>query len=1577
MVDQFRRPSNLPFIQMLERAGFNFADAQKLGTWFLQQQDNSVYLSERTAGGTPGQPATAVRLIYNRKVLNPARGPGQYRFYHLTGANRDEPEDIIMWDVMKEAVEEEHFRIEARLTDKGGTSHRAYYETLREGDVLVWEENRNRWMAWAILEVTILADRGVVVFELDGPAFSVDGSASEEDFSTAERDVILAFSRPLLFDEVPLGYLSYMSYDDRRQATIEAGHYGQWLPIDANGAVITDDRIDWSDVLGIRFSERDSSGVDRSGVFQVGPMGDARSVVALRRDIRDGTERIVAFNPSAAPVYDRTTTSYLCAYTRQPNRDVGPIADLAPPVGEEYDLRVLLPVLHYPAVVFDPVTLPDLTFSTTDTVNISLHKATGGDDNITHTIAGLPPGLGFSAFQSGNLVDGTPTTPGIYIVTYTATDGQGVEASIIFAITVTEADVAVEFGTGGIANKAFTTGTPITSFTGPTPTAGNAPFTYFVNGLPDGINFDRATRRFSGTPNDITGQSRDYTVTYRARDSVGPNREAIITFTITLNSQIVPPAFAAGETIGTLTFVQGEAITPIQFPAVAQGTEPISYFVNSLLDIGFPPGLSFDGMTRTLSGTPTVAGTTNMEYEAFQPSDGGGEAFLTFTIRILASDTIPVFAQNTFADRSFERGEAITTLTLPNASGGNGELAFSMTGLPAGLTFDTTSRELAGTPTEVGAFTVQYVVADTDGDTDVISFQVTVTEPDLMPIFAVGSIRDQRFTVGEQITPFRGMVATGGDTPLTYTMTGLPAGLTFDAMTREVSGTPTTATDLDGVAVTYTATDVDGDHVSHTFAIIIHPPALSFGTATIENKRFINGVAITEFTGPVVTGGTPPYTYSIFRNVLPAGLSFDATTRTFSGTPTTVGTTSMVYVATDSSPTPLTVALSFSIDVEIRPVVLEKTAAVIAWEAIEKKATERLPDLVLPEATGGVGDITYSLRGPSLPRGVTFDPVTRTLSGRPHYGNAQSRSYVARDSLGSEAFFSLSLNVDAVLLVFSADPVNLVVPINQAMTFINIPSPTGGSLFNDGAYNFRLDRGRTNLPAGVRAYGRGSGGSYDRYGPDTTSNLPHIGGTPTEAGTFQVSYEAADADSDFTLRTVRYEFSITVYENVALVQPVNQTFTVGEQITALTLPEATLGQGDKTYTLTGIPDGLTFTPSTRVLSGTPSTTGTFTVTYTATDTASQTATQQFTITVRPNPITFTGTAIAAQSGRVGTAINRIRMRPFSGGTGPYTFAISGQPVGISLESGGLYVSGNPTQTGTFTITYTVTDSTGITGDDTFSITIAAALNLPAITNKDYVQNSQVNVLLPVAAASTSAAVYAVTGLPAGLSFSTTTRRITGSPTTVGTSTVTYTVTDGPHTDSEMFTIEVTAALALPSVSEQSFEQNAEITALQLPEATGGMGTKVYAVTGLPAGLSFSAATRQITGTPTATGTVTVSYTVTDDTGTITRQFAIEITLPPLFLPAVPDVELTRGVDVRIQLPNATGGGSSKQYFIRGLPAGLGPLPSSVGFSLTARERGYGGTPTDTRGPHTVVYEVTDGSSSVSVTFTITIIAPMP
>ena len=78
-------------------------------------------------------------------------------------------------------------------------------------------------------------------------------------------------------------------------------------------------------------------------------------------------------------------------------------------------------------------------------------------------------------------------------------------------------------------------------------------------------------------------------------------------------------------------------------------------------------------------------------------------------------------------EQAYTVGTAIDTLTLPEASGGNGTLSYTLTPDVPGLSFDGVTRRLTGTPSTAGTYAMTFTASDEDGDTDSLGFTIEVT----------------------------------------------------------------------------------------------------------------------------------------------------------------------------------------------------------------------------------------------------------------------------------------------------------------------------------------------------------------------------------------------------------------------------------------------------------------------------------------------------------------------------------------------------------------------------------------------------------------------------------------------------------------------------------------------------------------------------------------------------------------------------------------------------------------------------------------------------------------------------------
>ena len=158
------------------------------------------------------------------------------------------------------------------------------------------------------------------------------------------------------------------------------------------------------------------------------------------------------------------------------------------------------------------------------------------------------------------------------------------------------------------------------------------------------------------------------------------------------------PAFATDAAIADQTYTQNVTIDTLTLPTATGGDGALTYTLSPNL----PQGLTFDGVQRTITGTPESV-LTATEYTYTATDEDGDAAALTFMLTVEA-DVAPTFANDaSVTPQIYTETKAITNMTLPKAEGGNGTLSYTLaksdeTALPNGLTFDGTMRVLSGMP---------------------------------------------------------------------------------------------------------------------------------------------------------------------------------------------------------------------------------------------------------------------------------------------------------------------------------------------------------------------------------------------------------------------------------------------------------------------------------------------------------------------------------------------------------------------------------------------------------------------------------------------------------------------------------------------------------------------------------------------------------------------------------------------------------------------------------------------------------------------------------------------------------------
>ena len=528
---------------------------------------------------------------------------------------------------------------------------------------------------------------------------------------------------------------------------------------------------------------------------------------------------------------------------------------------------------------------------------ISLPRASGGDEPITYKLnPTLPPGLRFN--EDSLEVSGTPTDLfELTTYTWTATDVDGDQASLIFSINVIPR-LPLQFPPSTtIQDQVFLQNDMLEAVDLPAARGGEGSHMYSLSpNLPEGLQINLDLRQISGTPTESLSQT---TYTWSVSDEGGDT--AAITFDITVLEDL-QPVFES-ESIDK-TFVQNSPITPFTLPTAAGGNGQLVY----KLDSDLPQGLVLDTDTLEVSGTPTTPSSRSELSWLAHDQDGDSTSF-RFHITVI-EDVAPSFEIDTsISDLELISDSMIEPIQLPTAMNGNGMLSYALSpNLPVGLQLDMSTLQISGTPTSALPMTrFTWRVSDEDGDTNSISFNLTVLL-DTQPSF-VSQIANRTLVVGTPIATMTLPEASGGNRDLSYElMPELPDGLDFDADSQSISGTPTVETAM--TTYTWTVTDIDGDSASISFSIVVHPAQPEVVGRLSNIDLFVGGQPQTIDASSVISGSVNAWDFSVSdSSVVAVSLSSPGV---FALTPQLEGQTNIMVTASNVSGS---VSINFTVSV--------------------------------------------------------------------------------------------------------------------------------------------------------------------------------------------------------------------------------------------------------------------------------------------------------------------------------------------------------------------------------------------------------------------------------------------------------------------------------------------------------------------------------------------------------------------------------------------------------------------------------------------------------------------------------------
>ena len=1138
-------------------------------------------------------------------------------------------------------------------------------------------------------------------------------------------------------------------------------------------------------------------------------------------------------------------------------------------------------------------------------VAIAAMSPSGGTGIDEYGATGLPPGLGISAATGA--ISGTPVTAeaNTASVTVTVSDAAGntAEVSITFPAVAKGDQTLTGFGYSASSVTLLDSAPSVTAPTGVQTTLSYSatPSTVCsVDSTTGALTLEGAgdcviTAEAAGT-DDYDEATVTFTVAVQAVGALVLNLD-----TIAEDNRVNIAEKTAGFTISGDTGTESGVEVTVRIgtgtltATSADDNGTATWSVSVPADASYITGASVD----------VAVNATKTGYTA--PDN------VTRTLTVdLTAPTAPTYT----APGSLKVGVAITAMS---PTGGIGIDEYKATGLPPGLSIDTGTGAISGTPDTADANTADatVTVSDTAGNTGTVDIA--------FPAVAKG---DQSLT-GFQYSA--SSVAFGSTAPTVTAPGGVKATLAYSA-------TPSTVCSVDSTTGALTLAGVGSCVITATAA----------GTANYNETTVTFTVAVQAAGALVLNLDTIAEDNRVNIAEKTAGFTISGDTGTESGVDVTVtvGTTELTATSAQADPATWSVSVpadaSYITGASVDVAVNASKTGYTSPSAVQRTLTVDLtaptaPTYTAPSAlkvgvaiatmspTGGIGIDAYSATG--LPPGLGIAAATGAISGTPDTAQASTADATVTVS-------DLAGNTAEVSITFPA-----VARGDQTLT---------GFGYSASSVAFGSTAPTVTAPTGVQTTL-----SYSAT-PSTVCTVTASSGALTLAGLGDcvITATAAGAD-DYNEATAR--FTVAVRAAGALVLNLDTIATddrvnIAEKTAGFTISgdtgtegsvDVTVRIGTETLTATSADNAGTATWSVSVPADASYITGTSVdvavnatkTGYTAADSVTRALTVDLTAPTAP---TYTAPA----SLQVGVAITA--MSP-TGGIGIDAYSATGLPPGLGIAAATGAISGTPdtAQASTADATVTVSDLAGNTAE--VSITFpAVAKGDQALTGFGYSASS-------VAFGSTAPTVTAPGGVETTLSYSATPSTVcsvdstTGALTLAGVGSCVITATAAGTANYNETTVTFTVTVQAAGALVLNLDTVASDNTINIDEKASGF--TISGDTGSQAEVSVTVAIG--TGSLSATsaddnGAATWSVSVPADanyiTGTslvvevnatktgftapaaITRTLTVDLTAPTAPTYTAPT---SLQVGVAITPVSPTGGTGIDAYSATGLPPGLG------------------------------------------------------
>ena len=762
----------------------------------------------------------------------------------------------------------------------------------------------------------------------------------------------------------------------------------------------------------------------------------------------------------------------------------------------------------------------------------------------------------------------------------------------------------------------------------------------------------------------LTGSASSATISAVTPPGTVGSASVVVTNTIgsnsanTLFTYAAPPTATANSTAAQKLTLTG-AMTNITPLTGSGGTAPLTYYVSSGT---LPAGISLNASTGVISGTPTAIYSTADVVIGVKDANNL-PASTTATVSFTAVARPTTTSTNT-TTRTLAVGLPISSFTPITGTGGTAPLTYFISSgtLPSGLTLDSTTGLVSGTPTAAySSATVVFGVKDANNVIPVSSSTSSV------PIAVNKGSQTISYTSSAPSS-----ATIGGDTytPIAASTSGLALTLTIDASSASVCS-------LSGGVVTFTGSGTckinanqsgNADYnaaaqVQQSFTVLGRPTAVASTTA----QSLTAGTAMASFTPLTGAGGSSPLTYYISSGTLPAGLSLSASTGAVTGTPTgAFASSNIVFAVKDANNSVATTTSTVSFTVNLATPVLSgfnlsSTNLVYGASA---------PTITAPTSASS-GAITYSSSNTSVATvsgstitivGVGTTTLTATQAANGNFDTASSTKTLTVAAASTATLSGLALSSGTLSPTFATGTASYTAAVTNATNSITVtPTVTdsnatvkvNGTTVASGSASgvIALTVGSNTITTVVTAQDGTTTQTYTTTVTRAAASTATLSGLALSSGTLSPTF--ATGTGSYTAAVTNATSSITV------------TPTVTDSNATVKVNGTTVNSGSASGAIALTVGSNTITTVVTAQDGT--TTQTYTTTVTR---AALLAQANLTVTASPNALTATSsTSTLSTSG--------------GSGTGAVSYAMT---AGTCALSGSTVTAGSANETCTVTAT---------------------------------------------------------------------------------------------------------------------------------------------------------------------------------------------------------------------------------------------------------------------------------------------------